>query len=833
MGTVEEELNDYVWSNLTELKSIFSDKVYQALTKAKDKESFKETIELIIDLDSDFFDIVNREYMKNLSIEDVSKQFDILATDEVIERAEYWLENYNKEDEKYALLLNDLASFYKSRGENEKVESLSNKAIEIYQKVVELNPSDYDAYRNMGNSYSLKDEDDKAIEYYQKAIEINPKNDKAYNGMGNSYSFKDEDDKAIGYYQKAIELNPKNDNAYNGMGNSYNDKGEYDKAIEYYKKALEINPKNDTAYGNIGNSYNNKSEFDKAIEYYKMTLELNPKNDYVYDGMGNCYNYKGEYDKAIEYYQKALEINPKNDNAYNGMGDSYYYKYEEDKAIEYYKKALEINPKNDNAYNSMGNAYHKKGEDYKAIEYYQKAIELNPKNDNAFDNLNISMTMLNKLFFLDKKFSTLDFRIESLEIKNFKQYKAPFVIEFSKQVNIIVGKNAIGKTTLLQAITLGLLEENLWDARQLKYNKYITKNENEAEIVIGHNGSKKVVKIKKDDREIDNNYFIPFILAYGSNFFTKYDLSVDKIVEDILNETINEKIAYSIFEDYVDEFWNPLKILSNLDKSSHDKAKNKKDIIFDTINKFLEEYSLVKDEDSSAYFFQKENDKTKLSLDELSEGYRGNVLLITDILIKVLGVGYEPKMGDEENEKNWIEGIILIDEFDKHLHPRWQSKLVSKLTEVFPKIQFIMTTHNPMSILDREADEITMIKEIDGKIVAERGKGTKSIDVSIVLLEYFGVNSLVGQDMQDKVEKFFELKEKRDNHKKFTDEDKNKFKSIENELDGTMASRFIYDKSYFNFLTFIKENDNIDFSGLKKLNKNEFKSLLDKYKAQF
>ena len=96
-------------------------------------------------------------------------------------------------------------------------------------------------------------------------------------------------------------------------------------------------------------------------------------------------------------------------------------------------------------------------------------------------------------------------------------------------------------------------------------------------------------------------------------------------------------------------------------------------------------------------------------------------------------------MRTSDSKSDYDEG--LIDEFDKHLHPKWQSQLVAKLANTFPKVQFIMTTHNPMSILDREPNEITIIKEIDGEVTAVRGKGTKTMDVSTVLLEYFGVES--------------------------------------------------------------------------------------------
>jgi predicted ATP-binding protein involved in virulence len=434
-----------------------------------------------------------------------------------------------------------------------------------------------------------------------------------------------------------------------------------------------------------------------------------------------------------------------------------------------------------------------------------------PNTINIAKNFDSFMEKLNKLFFLNSKNSNLTFKIDKIEIKNFKQYKEPFSMEFSGKVNIVIGQNATGKTTLLQAIALGLLKDGILDARKLDYDKYISKNENEAEVIIGHNGYQKVVKIKKDGREIENNYFIPFLLAYGSNFFTKYNLSADKIVDDILNETIHKKIANSIFQDYVDEFWNPLTVLNELNRSDHKKAKKKRDDIFNAINSFLEGYKLVSEE--NRYFFKKDDDKTELYSEDLSEGYRGSVLLITDMLIKILGVGWTPKT---------IEGIVLIDEFDKHLHPRWQSKLVNQLTKTFPNIQFIMTTHNPMSILDRDGDEIIKLVESKDGIEALKGQGTKNIDASIVLLEYFGVESTVGKTMQENINNFNKLKLK----KELTQKEQEELKDLEKFLGSTVASNLVYDRTYLKFLEFIRDRKEIDFDKYEKISDEEMDELL-------
>ena len=546
---------------------------------------------------------------------------------------------------------------------------------------------------------------------------------------------------------------------------------------------------------------------------YKNKIKSNLDLNKIYFKKAFDYANLKEYDNAIKFYQKVIYKDSKYTNAYYNLGIIYKELKEYTKAIECYQEAILIDSKHTKAYNNLGIVYKELREYTNAIEYYQKAIKINIQDNSAFNNLNILMNQLNKAFFLNKKISNLNFFINRITIQNFKQYKN-FSIDFSKQINIIIGQNATGKTTLLQAITLGLLKDKFFDARKLDYDKYITKDENEAKIIIGHNGvQEKLVILKKDGREIEkkDNYFIPFVLAYGSNFFTKYNLSADKIVDDILDETIHKKIANSIFEDFVDEFWNPLTILNELDRSDHKKAKRKKCIIFLIINKFLEEYKII--EEKQRYFFQKGDDKTKLYLEDLSEGYRGNVLLLTDMLIKILGMGWTPKT---------IEGIILIDEFDKHLHPRWQSKLVHQLTKTFPKIQFIMTTHNPMSILDRESDEITMLREIDGEIKAIRGRGTKNMGVSIVLLEYFNVDSTVGNTMNENINNFNRLKLK----KELTSTDKEELQKLEKILGATVASNVIFDRKYLKFLEFIRDHKDIDFDKYEKINEDEMSEFL-------
>lgn len=531
--------------------------------------------------------------------------------------------------------------------------------------------------------------------------------------------------------------------------------------------------------------------------------------DKLYYNIARDYFNNGKYDEAIEYSQKAIDLNPNNSQFYTGLGASYVRKKEYDKGIGCCQKAIELNSKDNNAYNNLGVAYIQKNEYHKGIEYYQKSLKID-LNNSTINNLNSLMNHLNKAFFLDKKISNLNLFIEKIRIQNFKQYQN-FSIDFSKKINIIIGQNSIGKTTLLQAITLGLLKEDSLDVKQVEYDTCISKGEEKSELIIFHNDEEKKVEILKDKREIDKNYFIPFVLAYGSNFFTSKTNEVKEVAQGIVNGTIHRDFTSSIFVDYTSGFVNPIRLLEFLDLEKNEKVPTIQQTFIDTINIFLEGFKLVATDKN--YYFQKDNQAAHLRLEDLSEGYRGNVLLITDMLIKILGVGYTPET---------IEGIVLIDEFDKHLHPRWQSKLVNQLTKTFPKIQFIMTTHNPMSLLGRQADEITILKELDGNIIAEKKQGTESIDISIVLLEYFNVKSTVSETMQEHINNFNRLKMK----KELTAQEKKELEELEKYLGNTVASNLIYNRPYLKFLEFIRNHKEIDFDGYEKMDDTEMDELL-------
>ncbi|STZ01056.1 recombination protein F [Moraxella lacunata] len=89
-----------------------------------------------------------------------------------------------------------------------------------------------------------------------------------------------------------------------------------------------------------------------------------------------------------------------------------------------------------------------------------------------------------------------------------------------------------------------------------------------------------------------------------------------------------------------------------------------------------------------------EKDGEKLDVNQLSQGEKSLLALVGDIArrLAILNPSLDnPLQG---------EGVVLIDEVDLHLHPKWQQNLIDKLTKTFPNVQFILTTHSPHIVSD-------------------------------------------------------------------------------------------------------------------------------------
>lgn len=117
-----------------------------------------------------------------------------------------------------------------------------------------------------------------------------------------------------------------------------------------------------------------------------------------------------------------------------------------------------------------------------------------------------------------------------------------------------------------------------------------------------------------------------------------------------------------------------------------------------------------------------------------SDGVLAVFALVADIAYRCARLN--PQFG--EDACAMTEGIVMIDEIDLSLHPKWQQHILNDLIEVFPKIQFIVTTHSPQVVSSIRRESLRILTP-DG--VVPFHKPTQGVEVSEILRSVFGTDS--------------------------------------------------------------------------------------------
>lgn len=137
--------------------------------------------------------------------------------------------------------------------------------------------------------------------------------------------------------------------------------------------------------------------------------------------------------------------------------------------------------------------------------------------------------------------------------------------------------------------------------------------------------------------------------------------------------------------------------------------------------------------------------RMRIPMSQLSDGYRGTISLIADIAYRMANLN--PQLLDKVLEQT--EGIVLIDEVDLHLHPQWQKRVLDDLTKIFPKVQFIVSTHAPEVINSVRSENLIILRDAQ---IYEPSSQVYGKDIKSVLKEVMGV-----EERPQKVVQLFDL----------------------------------------------------------------------------
>lgn len=138
-------------------------------------------------------------------------------------------------------------------------------------------------------------------------------------------------------------------------------------------------------------------------------------------------------------------------------------------------------------------------------------------------------------------------------------------------------------------------------------------------------------------------------------------------------------------------------------------------------------------------------------LHQLSDGQRVFLGLIGDIARRLI------LLNDNSDNPLMGQGIVLIDEIELHLHPKWQQKIIRVLRKCFPNIQFIISTHSPQILGEVESKHLRILTLQESReikvTIPEQSYGLTSSEIVEELMGGKGRN----QDVKKKIDQIFKL----------------------------------------------------------------------------
>lgn len=383
-------------------------------------------------------------------------------------------------------------------------------------------------------------------------------------------------------------------------------------------------------------------------------------------------------------------------------------------------------------------------------------------------------------------------RIDRLELRNFKKFAA-FDLNLHPQFTLLIGENGSGKTTVLDAlaVTLGVWLVDPPDSTLLNSRRGISPSEIRLESTRqgdrelfreAPNGVSIQARGQIDDREhVVWEHQIKPGKRKASNAGAKDALAVIKAIYE--RARTDAKVLLPAIAYYgAGRAW-----LSHRERPKSRSAANGRArrwaAFYDCLNerirladlgdwfhreaiaavnrggRFRPGFEVVRRAilrcipGADRMWFDGDRSEIVLSLEgqaqpfsNLSAGQRMMLALVADIAIKAVTQNNHLLPPDALPSTDGVlpevlaqtPGVVLIDELDVHLHPRWQRRVATDLKSTFPKIQFVCTSHSPQVIGEVAPEEIRMLDEAARGRAPDRAYG---LDSNAVLEEVMGAES--------------------------------------------------------------------------------------------
>lgn len=338
--------------------------------------------------------------------------------------------------------------------------------------------------------------------------------------------------------------------------------------------------------------------------------------------------------------------------------------------------------------------------------------------------------------------------LKKLHISNFKMFEE-ITLEFKPGFNLLLGDNGVGKTTVLEAATVAV--SGFLAGMEDVSTRNIYKDDIHYQIVKDNNGIPN--KLYKEPVEVEStlnydgsDYTWSRVKkgATGSSRTSINPRDILKVSRELINSTEHRMLPLISYQS-ASRHWISARSDANEKKRKQlhnrrcgylgcmEKTANLASINnwckqmewgsvrmnhisenYQQFGKIVSKFmSIMNDGVVSEVIFNPNSesllyceDGEYKAISDLSAGYQSVLNLILDLAYRMAILN--PDEGD--NIPN-AEGIVLIDEIDSNLHPKWQWRIIDALTETFPNVQFIAATHSPIIVSSCKNANIISIDE--------------------------------------------------------------------------------------------------------------------------
>ena len=346
--------------------------------------------------------------------------------------------------------------------------------------------------------------------------------------------------------------------------------------------------------------------------------------------------------------------------------------------------------------------------------------------------------------------------IKQLRLHNFKSFE-DVEVEFNPKLTVLVGANGNGKTSVIEGAVIALgtmfvkmdgLNGRGIDKAQARLKSFALGSFNDAQpqypvtvqatAMTGESciswsrslnssgGNTTILDAKRmlefgtgiqaDLRNGNEQRILPLIAYYGTGRLWDYRREKQSNASgsnnringyiDCLDGKANVKLLLNWFEKMtIRKYQNQelglggvpeLDVVCDAMESCYKRITGN-DTVKIQYNMGTRELEIAYREDSGEYI--------RLSINQLSDGYKSTISLVADIAYRMAVLN--PQLLKDACRKT--DGIVLIDEVDLHLHPAWQQRILGDLTAIFPKVQFIVSTHAPVIINSVKKENLVIL----------------------------------------------------------------------------------------------------------------------------